>query len=116
MRFFDIRNSVEIPDRPAESFDRKLTSVLNRYKMKTDRPAPGGTIIFTIPIFQFSSFRYCGPIFRGISLGEKEFFNRGESLIVRFSLALIPTRVLALKVAFCDTVCCKARRQSIPGL
>lgn len=100
MKFFDVKSSVEIPDLPAEAFARKLLGALDHYNIKVDTPIPGGKITFVTSPFQFNSSKYWRLIFRGISSGEIEFFNQGESLIVRFKLSLIPIRVAALAVIF----------------
>jgi hypothetical protein len=100
MKFFDVRSSVEIPDLPAESFERKLMGAFQHYNIKADKPIPVGKILFCTSFFQFGSFiykyRYRRPIFQGVSFGEIEYFNQGENLIVRFKLSLRRIRVLIL--------------------
>jgi len=66
------------------------------YNIKADKPIPGGKITFSTSLLKFSLFRYRRLIFRGVSFGEIEYFNQGESLIVSFKLSLTPVRVTAL--------------------
>lgn len=98
MKFFDVRSSVEIPDLPAETFDRKLMGAFLRYGIQADRPVPGEKIMFSTACFQFIAIKYYRFIFRGVSSGEIEFFNSGKNLVVRYRLALIPMRLVTLAV------------------
>lgn len=92
MQFFDVRSSVEIPNLPAESFDRKLVGALNHYNIKFEK-LNKGKLIFRTSFFQFTELKYRRLIFRGISSGEVEFLNEDENLIVKFNLSFMPTRI-----------------------
>ena len=97
MKFFDVRSSLEIPDLPAESFNRKLVGTLDRYNIRYEK-LHDGKVIFKTSLLQFSEWKHWRLIFRGVSSGEIEFRNQDENLIVKFNLSLMSTRVIALVV------------------
>ena len=97
MKFFDVRSSLEIPDLPAESSNRKLVGTLDRYNIRYEK-LHDGKVIFKTSLLQFSEWKHWRLIFRGVSSGEIEFRNQDENLIVKFNLSLMSTRVIALVV------------------